>query len=132
MEFMSNNGIVDYTILIMMLLGILGFTSCDESRINKLKRQGIVGKAKIIDCNSRSKGAGVIVDYTFIVSGKMFKGKQSYYELGSTVCSELFYQDVSIIYIEDEPDVNRLMISKNDFEKLKYPFPDSLKWAERY
>ncbi|HLO38368.1 MAG TPA: hypothetical protein VK173_07760, partial [Lacibacter sp.] len=111
---------------------VIGFTSCEGSRIEKLKREGIMRKAKITDCNGGSKGIGVIVDYTFMVSGKMFKGKQSYYEMKSSVCSELFYQEVSIIYVEEEPDVNRLMISKHDFEKLKYPYPDSLKWTEQY
>ena len=129
---MANNAIVYYRIFIVMLLGVIGLTSCEERRIEKLKREGVMRKAKIIDCNSRSKGIGVIVDYTFTVSGKLFKGKQSYYEMESSFCSELFYQEVSIIYVEEEPEVNRLMISKHDFEKLEYPYPDSLKWTEQY
>ncbi len=119
-------------IIIALFLCIVCFTSCDEIQIKKLKKEGVVGKAKITDCNIRSKGSGVILDYTFTVAGKKIKGKQSYYELKSQVCSELFYKEVSIIYIADDPEVNRLMVSENDFKKLGYPYPDSLKWTESY
>jgi hypothetical protein len=129
---MANNGIMYLGILVVTVLSAIGFTSCDERSDDKLRSDGIIGKAKITDCYSRSKGAGVNVDYTFVVAGKTYKGRQSYIELEHFVCRELYYQEVSIIYVKENPDVNKLMISKNDFERLKYPYPDSLKWTERY
>lgn len=129
---MAYSGLTYDNIFVVFFLCMICFTSCDEMQIKKLKREGVIGKAKITDCNIGSKGAGVILDYTFTVEGKKIKGKQSYYELKSQVCRELLYREVSIIYSEEKPEENRLMISENDFKKLGYPYPDSLKWTDRY
>lgn len=98
----------------------------------KLKTEGIWGKAKIVECESRSKGTGIIVQFDFTVSGKIIKGKQSFYELEQSVCGELIGQDIMILYVKECPEINRLMLTRLDYKKLELLFPDSLKWIETF
>ncbi|ANE52902.1 hypothetical protein [Flavisolibacter tropicus] len=70
--------------------------------------------------------------YYYFHNGKKIKGSDSYKTLSFTIKDSLVGKAVPILYVPENPQNNKLLLTEADFNGLNKEFPDSLKWIQRY
>ena len=95
---------------------------------NELEQKGKVTYAKITDYKLGYRG-GIAYIYSFDLDGKRIEGKTTFPELSSSHSFEFLNKSFPVIYLENKPTCNRLLISRISFKESRIQFPDSLKWV---
>lgn len=71
------------------------------------------------------------VAFHFEINGKLHYDQQNYSDLGA-LTQKILNKSFPVIYDSTDVTYNELLITPEDFEAYKMPYPDSLKWVLKY
>jgi hypothetical protein len=117
-------------IAVLLFFGIWGTIAIMRQR--QLSRDHVQGLGKIYRYNAGGRGnaGGIWIDYSYDVDGKKYTGSSNYsldkIDIG-IVKKYLLGNTFPIVYNPKYPGNSHLLITRQDFVKFGYNYPDSLK-----
>lgn len=76
------------------------------------------------------KGSAYNIVYHYTINGKTYKGRGSISSIEMSTKNKLVNRFFRVVYLNESPEVSRILISRYDFQLLDYEYPDSLKWIK--
>ncbi len=109
---------------IFILMSILLFSCVND---NDFITKGKVEKGYVYDVESGNKGLWSI-KYEYFIDSIRYTGSCTSPGLPSSI-HKYQYKYFPIIYLKDDPNKSRILMSRYDFESVHLAFPDSLSWV---
>ncbi|MCD6018113.1 MAG: hypothetical protein K0S53_1234 [Bacteroidetes bacterium] len=127
---MSKGLIVAIFVGVIFITGVAFSFITKGNDIKKIKSNPKQTVCKVVDHDIPKKSSdthyGVWIRYEYEVNGSVYKHLRKYYFPKD---DEQYFVGLSfpLIYCADDPDVNRILILKENFDEFDLPQPDSLK-----
>jgi hypothetical protein len=120
-------------LVLLILLGVpFGFFIIKSVvKDGRLIHNGIIINGTITGWKAGYRGY-VIFKYEFISKGIIYRGESGYPQLISLAKKDFIGRRIPVLYVVDNPGVNKLLLCESDYVKYKKPFPDSLNWVKDY
>jgi len=126
MAFNSKNRVLAFAITgIATIICVYQFRK-DASETAKIKSDLRHAVAEVVETKVNPKSKHISVGYAFSVGNSTYFGKNDYKPLNGKSDS-LMHHFFPIVYFNDDPGINQLLITEADFKKYELTQPDSLK-----
>lgn len=108
---------------IMKILGLTSFIFIsififrDWFRKNDLKYHKVITNAKVLNYSSNYRSNNSI-KYTFIIEDKKITSSKGMPEFSRNACEELIGKEFPVAYSPEDPSINILLITDEDFESI--------------
>lgn len=118
-----------FVIIILISIGV-SIAILRTRTSNQLKRNGIITTGYVYEVFDafRSKNG---FKYYFYHNGKKYFGK-SIFQVGIAIKDEITNKSIPVIFNPKDPDNSKLLLTKPLFENYGIPYPDSLRWVEKF
>ena len=94
----------------------------------RLRKQGMLTTAVVTDYKFGYRG-GISFIYEFVFEGKLIKNKKSFMEIVPSKGANFLNKAFPVLYLQNSPSNNQILISRYSFKEFEIPFPDSLNWV---
>jgi hypothetical protein len=122
------------TIIIIIILFLLAKFNhwIGDNKMEKLKKEGIFTKGNTLFVSLTPKNGDSGIIYEFIIDKEKIRKGKDMDKTDRRLDSIFLNKRFPVIYLKDDPEVNKMLIFPSDFEDFGKPFPDSLNWVKKY
>lgn len=99
--------------------------------LKEIRTHSSITSGIIYDYDSGNKG-GLVIKVKFFVEAKAYYTRSKYIQIPAPDGNDFIGKSIPIIYSYKDPNKNRILLFKYEFDDFGLAYPDSLRWALQY
>lgn len=123
-------GVIIPIVFIALMLGIIKYRGCKIER--RLYDNKVFSVGEIYDYHGLAKSQSTSFNCRFIVNGVEYTFSQIVYDVDYAYGRHFLGKTFPVIYEKGNPYNCELLILPENFQHINMPYPDSLKWVQKY
>lgn len=122
-----------YIFISLFIIGVLLSEAYRNKQIDNIKLSPQFTYCIVTKCFKQLKyRSRVHVHYDFLANGKTYSNSRLYRIVDGTNPNILIGKSFRIVYENQNPNNNKILITKFDYRMYGLKFPDSLSWVTNY
>ncbi|MDH7463465.1 hypothetical protein QEG73_19350 [Chitinophagaceae bacterium 26-R-25] len=116
---------------VLALLGYFIYYAYNNYQSFKQRDKTIITVAHIESGDSGNKGS-LKFKIWYMLGNERKDDEVTEFYLKFSIIRRLVGKTVPMVYLKDNPEEKRLLISEKNFDMTNIPFPDSMRWTNEY